>query len=279
MYITNPTHGAGAWPGETQQPTANQKTTQTADQCVHQSRESRGRNRQTPPKKMCIYKNNREGGRGARDPSGTPRPPQPGPSEPPTPDHSPQPPTSHAPTRNPHHRPTTSQDEAARHSAPQRTTVQRNTTRRPKAQHATARRDATRHRAAHHCAIRRNTARPRTDQHNAARQNTTRRSTAHHNTPRHQARDANQGFNQIEPRHTPEGTAAARHTQAKGHRTPGNNGGGRPTKAAAGKLKPAPRRRRDTANPGPDEAAWHNRPAGRSQNLTRQEGALSPTCT
>ena len=62
--------------------------------------------------------------------------------------------------------------------------------------------------------------------------------------------------NQIKPPHTPEGTAPARHTPAKGHRTPGNNGGGPPTQAAARKLKPAPRRRKDTANPGPPKAAW-----------------------
>ena len=69
----------------------------------------------------------------------------------------------------------------------------------------------------------------------------------------------------MKPPHTPEGTASARHTPAKGHRTLGNNGGGPPTKAAAGKLKPAPQRRGDTANPGPHEAAWHNRQTGRAR--------------
>ena len=83
---------------------------------------------------------------------------RPGPSEPPTPTRTPQPPANHTPTRTPHHhtgqadlhRPTTAQDEATRHTAPQRATVQRTTTRHPKAQHATARRDATRHRATDH---------------------------------------------------------------------------------------------------------------------------------
>ena len=91
-------------------------------------------------------------------PSGTPRPPQHRPSEPPTPNRTLQPPASHTPTRTPHHdrgqadlhRLTTTQQEAARHTAPQRATMQRTTTRHPKAQHATARRDTTRQRAAHH---------------------------------------------------------------------------------------------------------------------------------
>ena len=63
VYITHPTHGAGARPGKTQPPTANRKATQNADQCVRQPREVRGRNRQTPPPEK--RKNNRRG-RGAR---------------------------------------------------------------------------------------------------------------------------------------------------------------------------------------------------------------------
>ena len=51
MYITHPTHGAGARPGKTQPPTATRKTTLNADQCVRQPRKGRGRNRQTPPQK------------------------------------------------------------------------------------------------------------------------------------------------------------------------------------------------------------------------------------
>ena len=49
MYITHLTHGAGAQPGTTQPPTASQKSTQNADQCVREPREGRGRNRKTPP--------------------------------------------------------------------------------------------------------------------------------------------------------------------------------------------------------------------------------------
>ena len=50
-YITHPTHGAGARPGNTQPPTATRETTLNANQCVRQPREGRGRNRQTPPPK------------------------------------------------------------------------------------------------------------------------------------------------------------------------------------------------------------------------------------
>ena len=58
VYITQPTHGAGARPSKTQAPTATRLPTPNADQCVHQPREGRGRNRQTPSKKK---------GGGARD--------------------------------------------------------------------------------------------------------------------------------------------------------------------------------------------------------------------
>ena len=58
VYITHPTHGAGARPVKTQPPTTNRKATQNADQCVHQPREVRGWNRWTAPKK----KNRGEGG-------------------------------------------------------------------------------------------------------------------------------------------------------------------------------------------------------------------------
>ena len=51
VYITQPTHGAGARPNKAQAPTATRLTTPNADQCVHQPREGRGRNRQTPPKR------------------------------------------------------------------------------------------------------------------------------------------------------------------------------------------------------------------------------------
>ena len=91
-------------------------------------------------------------------PSGTPRPPQHGPSEPPTPNCTLQPPASHTLTHTLHrdtgqadlHRPITAQHEAARHTAPQCATEQSTTTRHAKAKNAVARRDATRHRAAHH---------------------------------------------------------------------------------------------------------------------------------
>ena len=49
MYITHPSHWAGARPSKTQAPTAPRLTTSNADQCVHQPREGRGRNRQTSP--------------------------------------------------------------------------------------------------------------------------------------------------------------------------------------------------------------------------------------
>ena len=127
--------------------------------------------------------------------------------------------------------------------------------RRDAAQSGTPRRDTAQHGAAHQGATQHST-----DQHDTARPNTTRRGTAHHNTPQHQARDANRGSNHNKPPHNPEGTAPARHTRTRGHRMPGTKCGGQPTQAAAGKLKPAPQRRNDTANPGPQEAAWHNRP-------------------
>ena len=49
VYITHPTHGARARPGKTQAPTGTWLTTLNADQCVHQPRGGRGRNRQPPP--------------------------------------------------------------------------------------------------------------------------------------------------------------------------------------------------------------------------------------
>ena len=72
------------------------------------------------------------------------------------------------------------------------------------------------------------------------------------------------------PPHTPEGAEPARQTPARGHRTPGNNGGGPPTQAAARKLKPAPQRQKYTENPSPSnpepqKVAWRNRPAGRAR--------------
>ena len=57
LYTTHTTHGAGAQPGKTQPPTAIRKATQNADKCVHQPREGRGRDRQTPPRRE-----NRRGG-------------------------------------------------------------------------------------------------------------------------------------------------------------------------------------------------------------------------
>ena len=59
MYITPPTHVAGVRPSKTQAPTATRLTTPNADQCLHQPREGRGRNRQRPPPTKR--------GRGARD--------------------------------------------------------------------------------------------------------------------------------------------------------------------------------------------------------------------
>ena len=203
----------------------------------------------------------------------------------PTPNRIPQPPASHGLTRTPHHdtgqtdlhRPTTAQHKAARHTAPQRVTVQRTTTKHPRAQHATTQRDAMRHGAAHHGTTRRNrvrpsgahrnTARTTTTQHSETRHDTARRTTAHHNT---KARDANRGSNQNKPPHTPEGALPARHTPVRGHRAPGNNGGGPPTQNATRNSIPAPRRQRDTENPspqnpGPHEAAWRKRPADRAR--------------
>ena len=89
MYITHPTHGDGTRPSRTQPPTATRKTTQNAGQCVHQPREGRGRNRQTPPKKNT-------GGEGGGRENG----PQP-PSRPPTQQGAAQPPTRKAPKTGP----------------------------------------------------------------------------------------------------------------------------------------------------------------------------------
>ena len=50
-HITHPTHGAGTRPGQAQAPTATRLATPNDDQCVHQPREGRGRNRQPPPRK------------------------------------------------------------------------------------------------------------------------------------------------------------------------------------------------------------------------------------
>ena len=50
-YITQPTHGAGARPSKTRGPAATRLTTPNANKCVHQPREGRRRNRQTPPQK------------------------------------------------------------------------------------------------------------------------------------------------------------------------------------------------------------------------------------
>ena len=58
VYIAHPTHGAGTRPNGTQPPTAAQKTTLNAGQCVRQTREGRGRNKQAPPQKK------KEGGGG-----------------------------------------------------------------------------------------------------------------------------------------------------------------------------------------------------------------------
>ena len=51
VYITHPTHRAGARPSRVQAPTATMLATPNASQCVHQPREGRGRNRQTSLKK------------------------------------------------------------------------------------------------------------------------------------------------------------------------------------------------------------------------------------
>ena len=61
VYITHPTHGAGARPGKTHTPTAARKTTPNADQCMHEPREGRGRNRQPPRKSR-----KKQGGGGTR---------------------------------------------------------------------------------------------------------------------------------------------------------------------------------------------------------------------
>ena len=89
MYKAQPTHGAGTRPTRTQPPTAVQKTTLNAGQCVRQPREGRGRNRQPPPKK-------KRGGRGG----GRENRPQP-PNRPPTPQEVAKPPTQKAPKTGP----------------------------------------------------------------------------------------------------------------------------------------------------------------------------------
>ena len=129
------------------------------------------------------------------------------------------------------------------HGTPHRSAPQCNATRQGTPKHNTPQHDATRRGTerhtgrdtAQHGAAQGGAAQHGTDQHDAARQNTTRCSTPHHNTPQHQARDAHRGSDQIRPSHTSEGTAPARHTPAKGYRTPGKNGGCPPTQAAAGK--------------------------------------------
>ena len=125
-----------------------------------------------------------------------------------------------------------------------------------------AQRGTPRHDTAQHQTTLQGTPQHSTDQHDAAG-----RTTAHHST---KARATNRGSNPTKPPHTPEGAAPARHTGARGHCTRGNDSGGRPTQTAARKLIPATRRRRDTEspsppNPGPQEAAWRNRPAGRAR--------------
>ena len=82
MYIAHPTHGAGTRPNRTQPPTAARKTTLNAGQCVRQTREGRGWNRQPPPKK----KKKTEGGGGGRE--NNPQPP----NRPPTPPEAAKPP-------------------------------------------------------------------------------------------------------------------------------------------------------------------------------------------
>ena len=176
------------------------------------------------------------------------------------------------------------QHEAARHTAPQRTTMQCATARRPKTRHTTARRGATRHSAAHHGRTRRNgtrhsrahrnTTRASTTQHGETRHDTAWRTRAHHNT---KASNTNRGSNPTKPPHTPEGAAPAHHAPARGHGAPGNDGGGLPTRTAARVLIPASRGRRDTRNPsppcpGPLETAWCNRPAGRARTYPGKQG-------
>ena len=147
-------------------------------------------------------------------PSGTPRPPQHGPSEPPTPNRTPQPPANHTPTRTPHH--DTGQADLHRTTTEQhRSAPQCNALRQGTPKHNTPQHDATRR---------------STERHTTARHGATRRTTAHHST---KARDANRRTNQNKPPHTLEGTAPARHTPARGHRAPGNNGGGPGTQTPA----------------------------------------------
>ena len=83
VYITHPTHGGGARPSKTQAPTATRLTTPNADQCLHQPREGRGKNRQTPPPK--------EKGGGGHGIGPQPR------SRPPTPQEAGKPPSQTAP--------------------------------------------------------------------------------------------------------------------------------------------------------------------------------------
>ena len=161
---------------------------------------------------------------------------------------------------------------SAQHDTVRRGTAWRSQPRHGTTHHGTTRRGKARQRRAH-----RKTAQPSTAQHGKARHDTARRTKAHHSTT---GRDTNRGSNPSQPPHAPEGketrpqpwdnTTPARRTPARGQRTPGNDGVSPPTQAATRKLKPAPQRRRDTEsptplNPGPQETALRNRPAGRTR--------------
>ena len=135
-------------------------------------------------------------------------------------------------------------------------TTRHSTTRRDAAQSGTAQHNTAQRGAAQQG--HRNTARTSSTQQGETWHYAARRTTAHHNT---KARDANRGSNQNKPPHTPEGAAPARHTPARGHRTPGNNGGGPFTQTATRNLIPAPRRRKDTETPG-SLTQGHTKPPG-----------------
>ena len=122
---------------------------------------------------------------------------------------------------------TTTQARLTSTDQPRHNTRQHDTPHRSAPQCIAPRQDTPNHNTPQHDATRRGT-----ERHTTARHGATRRTTAHQNT---KARDANQRSNQNKPPHSPKGTAPARHTQAKNHRTPGNNGGGPPTQTAARK--------------------------------------------
>ena len=157
----------------------------------------------------------------------------------------------------------TMQRDAAQHGAARRATAQHTTAPDGMARHDRAERTKTQHRPTRHSS--------------ETRHDTARRTKAHHNT---KARDTNRGSNPRKPPHTPEGgerrpqpwdNATPGHcTEAKGHRTPGNDGDAPPTQTATRTLKVAPQRRRDTEyptppNPRPQKTAWRNRPASRAR--------------